>query len=1006
MKRLFTFFIILLISALTIQASTTGKIKGIITDAETGEPLIGANVIILGTSLGAATDLDGYFLILAVRPGEYKLKASMIGFETMIKTEVQVEVDRTIIVNFNLNQTELQSAEVVVTAERDEVRLDVSASETNLQAKEINTLPFATRVENIIGMQSGVTGSLLEGEISIREGNSVETDVLVDGYSTADTKAGKVSFPVNKNSIQEIKVLRGGYNAEYGESRSGIINIVTKNPEDQIHAAVDYQFEPAQYRHDGEQRYDPSKLWQYRLYDGENADDPSNIVRYEGRTNDTIKWIGWNAYAERLNTDENLDNDLTAKEARELWQWRHRPIEYGNRTGHNLDLSVSGGLVSTDSWKLNALGGFKYINRPYTYPQARDSYEEIGYMLKLVNRFGSNTTLTLSALSTSINTVNRDDANSKWSAEIKLSYDGGNAPLFYLAEKPYVNNKVDLYGLHFMHIFKPTLYIEADINYYKSDWDMNKFDQSNAEDGRYFGMERARNDSSFIDENGDDLAVGDTNYYYIPRLFYDPQSGYIPSEFGDQDDVSGFRMFGRANTTDQSFTKRIDAKFALVNQFHQNHELKIGVAFRSTHIFQDRYHLHDDLQDQPFVLRTDVEPIQFNAYIQDKIEFGGMIANVGVRFDYYSTDEYLPDVQRTLEFDTNLETVNSFMAGNFPKIEPQTNFYVSPRVGISFPITTNSKVYFNYGHFVQMPQPEAMYFSTAALGNRLQWLGDPTLTFQKSINYELGYDQNVFDYFQFHIGAFYKDYSDVESGIVYAHSDQSLVLESAVQRENREIRGLDIEFRRSYGSWVTGFLNFNVTQKSTSDLQVPGISQIPIITDNPSVGLDGELRGVPRPVVSEIRPYGRGVITVRSPVNWGPRIADYPILHKTALSFGLFYSGAGLVEHPDEQFRLTHPDVKFYTIPTFSSNLRISRNFQVSDNSSLELYLDISNLFVTKYRTAIPNRNDYFNDLYANGKTDRVGTEEVSDPLILRTESDVLYSGQHRRYMLGFRFNL
>ena len=159
-------------------------------------------------------------------------------------------------------------------------------------------------------------------------------------------------------------------------------------------------------------------------------------------------------------------------------------------------------------------------------------------------------------------------------------------------------------------------------------------------------------------------------------------------------------------------------------------------------------------------------------------------------------------------------------------------------------------------------------------------------------------------------------------------------------------------------------------------------------------------------MVSEITPYGRAVITVRSPVNWGPRIWDYPILHKTAFSFGLFYRGSQLTEHPDENFRDAHPEVKFYLIPYFSSNLRISRNFQISDNSSMELYLDISNLFVSKYRTAIPNRKDYYDDLFANGKTDRVGTEEVSDPLILRTESDVLYAGQHRIFILGFRFSL
>ncbi len=415
---------------------------------------------------------------------------------------------------------------------------------------------------------------------------------------------------------------------------------------------------------------------------------------------------------------------------------------------------------------------------------------------------------------------------------------------------------------------------------------------------------------------------------------------------------------------------------------------------------------------QQFLWQSDVTPLQFNAYIQDKIEFLGMVANVGVRFDYYSPNGSHPDVQRTLEYQTNLEIVNSFLevedslVGSFPMITPEAKLYLSPRLGISFPITTNSKVYFNYGHFVQMPQPEAMYFSTAALGNRLQWLGDPTLTYQKSINYELGYDQNVYDLFQFHIGAFYKDYSDRESGIVYAHSDQSIVLESAVQRENQEIRGVDIEFRRSHGQWVTGFININITQKSTSDLEVPNVSQIPVITDNPSIGMNGELRGVPRPLISEITPYARGVVTVRTPVNWGPQVWDYPILHKTAFSFGLFYRGSQLTDHPDESFRNQHPDVKFYTIPYFSSNLRISRNFDISTLGNLELYFDISNLVVSKYRSAIPNRKDYYDDLYANGKTDKVGSEDVANPMILRTESDVLYSGQHRTYILGFRFNL
>ena len=960
-------------------AGTTGKIRGTVTDMKTGEPVAGANVIIRGTSLGAATDLDGIFFILLVPPGLYTLEASMVGYNSQIKERVNVETDRTITVNFQMEEAILETETVVVTASRDLVRRDVSASETTIPGTAVETIPFAKRVEDIIGLQAGVTGSLVEGEILIREGDASETNVLVDGYSTRDTKFAKVKFPVNQQSIEEVKVLRGGYNAEYGESRSGVINIVTKNPEDKLHVSLDYRFEPPGRRHDGRDRYDRASVWQYRLYDGANSNDPSYIVRYEGINADTIRWMGWNAYSNILLNDGNPNNDLTAEEAHALWNWRHRPISYGNLSGNNIDLSVSGGIKLLP-WDINILTGFKYENRPYTYPQPQDSYEESVYSLKMINKFSDNTNLTLTALHSNVNTVSRDRANSNWSNEIRLSYDGGDAEWFYPYRKPWVKTNSTLIGLKLLHIMTPTRYLESDISFYGSYWDSDKYDQSPAANGRYF--------------HG--------------RLYYDPESGYIPVDLGVKDDVSNFPMFGGASAWDNSFSERYNVKVSLVDQFHPSHELKTGIEFRYSKLVEDRTHFHDDDPAQRFDWRYDVSPIEFSAYIQDKIEFWGMIANLGLRWDYYSANKALPDVDSVLAFDSNEAIFNALISGTMPLRKPDPRYYFSPRVGISFPISENSKVYFNYGHFVQIPVTEAMYSNAAEYAlPRVQWLGNAFLDFQKSINFELGYDQNILDWFEFHIGAFYKDYSDVQSGIVYAHTDLTLINESAVQREYRDVRGLDIEVRRSIGRFINGFLNFNITQKSVSDLQVPSVdSDIPIITDNPSFGINGELRGIPRPVQDEITPYGRGVITLSSPENWGPKIWDYPILHKTSASFALYYRGAQLTEHPDEEFRIQHPDVKFYLIPYFSSNLRLSRNFSVMKNLNFELYLDISNLWVSKYRTAIPNRSDYYNDLYANGKTDKVGSEEVSNQKILRTESDVLYAGQHRTFILGLRIRI
>lgn len=980
MKRVSFLFIliasVLLVSNLTVFAGTTGKIKGIIKDAKSGEPLPGVNVVIQGTTLGAATDADGFYIILLVPPGNYTMEASMIGYTTKLATEVHVNIDRTAIVDFNLEQEVLKGDVVVVEAKRDLVRLDVSASETAISKKNMENIPFVRRVEDAIGMQAGVTGNIIEGEISIRQGDASETNVLVDGYSTTDVKFNRPVFAVSTGAVQEIEVIRGGYNAEYGQARSGVINIVTKDPSDEFHLNVDYQAELPGQHHGGRNRYDPQRMWQYQLYDGPNSMDSTLIVRYEGITPDTIRFEGWNSYSNRLLGDSNPDNDLTSTEAKELWEWRHRPIDYGKDFGHNLDLSLSGGGKFLP-WRTNILASVKYQNRPYTFPQSRDKFVDEAFTIKLVNRFSSSTRLTLTGLHDHIATVTEGSSTSSWSGEDRLSYGGGGSEPFYFFRKPTVDRYSTLLGLKLLHIFSPTMFFQFDASSFSTDWTIGTGKAARPEDGRLFHN----------------------------RLYYDPESGWIPRSLGADDEVSGFRMYGGGTTWDNSYGRKYTARAALVDQFHPAHELKAGFEFRYDVINEDRTKWKDDDSTKTFLWRSKAEPFQMGAYIQDKIEFQGMIANIGVRWDYYNVNGERPDVFRTLEYATNEDIFLALKDGTFPTRRPKAKFYFSPRIGVSFPITTSSKVYFNYGHFVQIPNSEAMYSTTLDFNMpRVQWMSNAFLTYQKSINYELGVDQNVKGYFQFHVGLFYKDYSDVQSGMVYAHVDQSLVEEWPLQREYREVRGIDIEIRKSTGRFLTGFFNYNVTQKSVSNLEIPGLSDIPIITDNPTLGVNGELKGVPLPNIPELTPYGRGVITLSAPENWGPRVADYPILHKTRASFSVFYTGPVLVNHPDGSFREQHPDVKFYTIPYLSSNLRITRNINVLKNTNVELYLDIGSIFSTKYRNI--GGRDYYDDLFINGKTDKVGSEDVSNKLILRTESKDLYRGKVHTYMLGLRFLL
>ncbi|MEA3432543.1 MAG: carboxypeptidase-like regulatory domain-containing protein, partial [candidate division WOR-3 bacterium] len=158
MKKFFL-LIIFLAFPVIVFAGTKGKITGTITDAETGEALPGANVIIEGTTMGAATNLEGYYVILNVPPGTYRLRASMMGYVTYTVTEVRVNIDRTTIVHVKMKPTVLPGEEVVVVAERPIVQKDVAASLRNVTSGQIEALPV-TSVTEAIETQPGIASGL------------------------------------------------------------------------------------------------------------------------------------------------------------------------------------------------------------------------------------------------------------------------------------------------------------------------------------------------------------------------------------------------------------------------------------------------------------------------------------------------------------------------------------------------------------------------------------------------------------------------------------------------------------------------------------------------------------------------------------------------------------------------------------------------------------------------------------------------------------------------------
>ena len=218
-----------IITVVPVFSGTTGKITGMVTDKESGEPLPGVNVVVDDTKMGAATDISGRYFLLNVPPGRYTLTATMIGYQAMRQENVIVKIDRTIETNFVMSQTVLDLGEIVtVVANRELVRKDVSFSQTNINTNTIEAIPAAYKIDKSLITQAGIKD---DGQgILIRRGNYQEISYYLDGMLLKNQRTGRNESRMSTTSIEQVEILAGGFNAEYGNARSGVVNVVTKKP--------------------------------------------------------------------------------------------------------------------------------------------------------------------------------------------------------------------------------------------------------------------------------------------------------------------------------------------------------------------------------------------------------------------------------------------------------------------------------------------------------------------------------------------------------------------------------------------------------------------------------------------------------------------------------------------------------------------------------------------------------------------------------------------------------
>lgn len=658
MIRLFIISMCLLHSVL--YAATTGKISGRITDEQTGDPLIGVNVILEGTMQGAASDQDGYFSILNVYPGEYTIKATMIGYQTVVMTNVKVMIDLTTPVNFSMGTSVLTGEEVIVVAEMPTVRKDVTSTSYRINDEQIKQLQVQN-LSDIVNLQAGVVDGHFRG------GRSGEVMYIVDGIPMNDAYSGNHLFDVESDMIQEVEIISGTFNAEYGQAMSGIVNIVTK---------------------EGQQHYS-GKI---TLYSGD----------YISRDTDIF-----------MNIDDVTPSSIT-----------------------NLQMSLSGPFpVLKERISFSILGRI-YNNEGWQYGQRIFVPGDMSYF--------SHNPEEIVIQSTGDSAFVPMNPNYKKSIQGKLSIklsqrDKLNYTGFYENEE----------FRYFDRLFK----YNPDGNYYHE----NKSYQNSIQYTHMFGK------STFLTAN-----LSESYTEYAQYVYKDPyDSRYYPMEYLTQNNSNGFATGGMRMWHHFRDNRTRIVKTDLRSQITQNQTIGLGFSYKIIRLWLHEYQIYFD-QESVIKIPSEAswyhntyvhEPEEISAYIQDKLELGEMIINLGLRYDFFEPDGVVPE-----QFYNTVEAV---------KRKANSSSQFSPRIGIAYPISDQGVIHFSYGHFFQVPNYEHLYINPDFEVNLVQLRGDnpPRGSFnimgnaelkpQKTVSYEIGIKQAITSNMTIDITGFNKDIRDL-----------------------------------------------------------------------------------------------------------------------------------------------------------------------------------------------------------------------------------------------------
>lgn len=836
----FAFALVLSISTEAQAQISLGKISGVVVDSATREPLPAASVRVEGTVLGAMANDMGEYFILNVPPGSYTLVVNVIGYVPVRAVGTRVDADLTTTLNFELESTILESAEAVeVVATRDLVEKSLTSTRTIVQAEEIQALPVVNIAEVVLTTAGSFAGNL-------RGGRPQDQQTTIDGSTVTGQQLNRgQAFTINPYMIQELQVKTGTFNAEYVNALAGITTVVTREGGSSYNGNFEYRTlgqkglnwaKPPEldivdaYRAGSWSEQDLRDIIQgaidktnafnsdpARADDGLRMQDPFDVLDMTGAPDswsaiykrDTYYWdydrvipepeaILWSYLTDGLPEAQANSGVAVNRDApvdRSFHLDKYNQFARNNRTEKRpvqIDFGMGGPLGSKLNWFASGRFNESWGRNPNDYARLMNTF------VKMTYRPRTSMKLSMSGLIEDQGFFSKKGQRSTphgW----KYNADGRNQTF---------NGRFHL-NMAYTHTLSPRTFYEIRFSHLR---------EYNERYNPKYGKEPLPAlTSAFINSVGYS-ALEEGAGTQVPYILYGDEA-YSSIDFGNYTSVRPFKT---------------DINFAITSQVTSNHQFKGGFGVTMNDYEEstrgpargNAVSLFNDLNLDPTAStlplagrQAHVYPVEYFAYMQDRIEYGSLVVNAGLRLDI---------------FNANANAINPYRPRSGPgpehddpeyrTLDPSMKTGLAPRLGISHPITDRAALHYSYGIFNQRPPLQDLYMGLVQTSPFERNHGNPDLPFQKSTNYEMGLQAEIYPGYYVDVTGYFRDANNQPLTWLFApdvafiggsQREVSILLPTFAQ----DARGLEVSVRRQMANRFS--VRANYTLAFTSDLTTP-----------------------------------------------------------------------------------------------------------------------------------------------------------------------------------------